>query len=300
MKLKHIFSYLAMVLISVFVCGAAVSAENEPTYFIDEKISDNRTVSVKLSFTPDVAAAGTIKLTYNTDSLKLKSAVKGSADAQMINVNAKKNGIISVNFLNAYGAVTENTELAVIEFSLKADKFSSEDISFDSFKLYDIDSNLLSDNTTVELIYSVNQDDEPSDIEIVSKQPSSLQQSVQNDVSNIQSSVTAENPISETSIVSQENTEIQLSEVSEIEKSVSESAVSVSENVSIVAAETSDIPKESQTSEMSTFEGSIVNQENRPTNTAVIFIVGAVVFIAAAVAVIITKIVGGNQNQIKK
>ena len=282
MKLKHIFSYLVIVLISVFVCSVAVSAENEPTYFIDEKISDDRTVSVKLSFTPDVAAAGTIKLTYNTDSLELKSAVKGSADAQMINVNSKENRSISVNFLNAYGAVTGNTELAVIEFSLKADRFSAEDISFDSFKLYDIDSELLSDNTTTELIYSFDGDNSPTDIEIVSKPQSDLRQSVKDDVSNAESSMIVENIVSETSTDYQENIDIQSSAISEIKKSISYNSEKsdVSENVSTVSSEIS---------EMSVFESSTVNQENSPTNTAVIFIVCAVVFIAAVVAVIITK-----------
>ena len=301
MKLKHICCCLVILLISAFVCGMTVLAENEPTYFVGEKINSDSTVSVTLSFTPDVAAAGTIKLTYNTDSLELQSADKGSANAQMINVNAKENGIISVNFLNAYGAVTENTELAVIVFSLKANQFSAEDISFDSFKLYDIDSNLLSDNTTTELIYSVDQDNAPSDIEIVSKQPSNLQQSVQNDVSNIQSSVTAENTVSEISTVIQENTEIQPSEVSEIEKIVSDSTekstVFVSENVSTVSSETSVMSEESRISETSVFEVSTTNQENSTSNTAVIFIVvGVVVLIVAVSAIIIIK---NNRRQSK-
>ena len=301
MKLKHICSYLGILLISAFVYGMAVSAENAPTYFVEEQINSDSTISIRLSFTPNVAAAGTIKLAYNTNSLELQSADKGSADAQMININAKENGIISVNFLNAYGAVTENTELAVIVFSLKANQFVAEDISFDSFKLYDIDSNLLSDNTTTELIYSVDQDNAPSNIEIVSRQPSNLQQSVQNDVSNIQSSATAENTVSEISTVSQENTEIQPSEVSEIEKVVSDSTekstVSVSENVSTVSSETSVMSEESRISETSVFEVSTTNQENSTSNTAVIFIVvGVVVLVVTVSAIIIIK---NNRRQSK-
>lgn len=301
MKLKHICSYLVILLISVFICCVTVSAENEPTYFVDEQINSDSTVSVKLSFTPDVAAAGTIKLTYNTDSLELQSADKGSADAQMINVNAKENGIISVNFLNAYGAVTENTELAVIVFSLKANQLAAEDISFDSFKLYDINSNLLSDNTTTELIYSVDQDNSPSDIEIVSKSQPILQPSVRNDVSSVESSIISENTVSETSYISRESIEIEYSAISEIEKSVAESTerstVSVSENVSTISVETSDIPEESQISETSVLESSTVNQGNSPTNTAVMFIVvGIVVLIAAVVVVAIIK---NNRRQSK-
>ena len=80
------------------------------------------------------------------------------------------------------------------------------------------------------------------------------------------------------------------------EKEISNTSSVISKAESTVSSETSDISTESHISEMSVFESSTVNQENSPTNTAVIFIiVGAVIFIAV-VAVIIIK---NNRRQSK-
>ncbi len=143
-----------------------VYADDKPTFILDETVNSDSTITAILSFTPDVSAAGTIKLGYDTDVLELKSAVQGSLNVQMVNINPDKEGIVSLNFLNAQGVVGGNTELAVITFSLKNDKFNENTIYAESFKLYDIDSKLISDNTTVDLKYSLNTKNAPQNIEI--------------------------------------------------------------------------------------------------------------------------------------
>lgn len=89
---------------------------------------------------------------------------------------------------------------------------------------------------------------------------------------------------------------VDTSSKSSSEKEISNTSSVISKAESTVSSETSDISTESHISEMSVFESSTVNQENSPTNTAVIFIiVGAVIFIAV-VAVIIIK---NNRRQSK-
>ena len=169
MKVKNKWVGYLFCVLMIFsaVCGnMIVYADEKPTFILDETVNSDGTITAILSFTPDVSAAGTIKLGYDTDVLELKSAVQGSLNVQMVNINPDEEGIVSLNFLNAQGVVGGNTELAVINFSLKNNKFNENTIYAESFKLYDIDSKLISDNTTVDLKYSLNTKNAPQNIDI--------------------------------------------------------------------------------------------------------------------------------------
>ena len=166
-KNKWVGYLFCVLMIFSAVCGnMIVYADEKPTFILDETVNSDGTITAILSFTPDVSAAGTIKLGYDTDVLELKSAVQGSLNVQMVNINPDEEGIVSLNFLNAQGVVGGNTELAVINFSLKNNKFNENTIYAESFKLYDIDSKLISDNTTVDLKYSLNTKNAPQNIDI--------------------------------------------------------------------------------------------------------------------------------------
>ena len=141
-----------------------VFAQSLPSFTIKETINKDKTITALVSFTPKAAAAGTIKIKYNTDTLELLSAVRGSANTQTITINANEKGIFYANFLNAEGEVGGSTELAVLKFSIKSNNISADDIYAESFKLYDIYSKLISDNSKTNIIYDVNSDNAPVDV----------------------------------------------------------------------------------------------------------------------------------------
>ena len=167
--IKRGTSFLVVILLICMINCIAVFAEQRPTYYISEKIESDNTLSVTVSFTENMAAAGTIKLTYNQDKLTLLSAMKGSSKAQMITINDKEKGVVSVNFLNAEDVIKDDTNIAVLTFSIDSSEILANVISVESFKLYDLNSQLLSDNTTVEAVYNVDTEDIPADISFVSE-----------------------------------------------------------------------------------------------------------------------------------
>ena len=153
---RSIVAFMAILFIFLLSGNIFVLADDKPTFGINEIIDTDSNVTTVVSFTPGKAAAGSIKIGYNTDILELISVKEGAANAQVININSKNKGEISINFLNSSGVVKGNTELAIIEFNLKFDRLSSNDVYAKSFELYDINSKLISDNTTTDLRYSIN------------------------------------------------------------------------------------------------------------------------------------------------
>ena len=145
----------------------------------------------------------------------------------MVNINPDEEGIISLNFLNAQGVVGGNTELAVITFSLNKDKFYKDAIYADSFKLYDIDSKLISDNTAADLKYSLNTKNAPQNIDI---EESSKKTNEHTDVSRQESNTSnnSENQESSKSGGMQSHT----SDIPQTDDSGSVESATVSENTS--------------------------------------------------------------------
>ncbi len=139
----------------MFVMDIKVNADTAPTFIIDEKASGENLTAV-VSFTPGQCAAGTIKLSFNTDTLEYVSFEQLGFEIGNVNVNyMEESKIIAINFFNTYGEVSGDTRLAEISFRIKGDRISSSEISVDSFKLYDINSSLLSegDSTPAEITF---------------------------------------------------------------------------------------------------------------------------------------------------
>ena len=184
-KSKRVLSILVMVLCCVLNCNY-VFADNIPTYYISEKIHSDKTLTATISFTENAAAAGTIILSYNTDRMELLSAEKGTSKAQMITLNDNEPGVVTINFLNAEDVIKDDTNIAVLEFSINSDEISEYEIKAESFKLYNLDSKLLSDNTTAVPVYNFDKEDMPDDImvtsrvETVSHQPSKVETPAEN------------------------------------------------------------------------------------------------------------------------
>lgn len=140
-------------------------ADNNIGISIDETVNNDKTITANVSFTPDVSAAGTIKLRYNTDNLRLISVEKGKISVQMVNINPNGD-IISINYLNSQSPIGGNTEIAVIKFKIKSDKFSESDIIAEDYKLYDINSKLISSNKTSSVNYNINTDSSPTEVSV--------------------------------------------------------------------------------------------------------------------------------------
>ena len=164
LKSKSLLS--VMLFLSVIItCCFSVYADNNIGISIDETVNSDKTITAQVSFTPDVSAAGTIKLRYNTDNLRLISVEKGKISAQMVNINPNGD-IISINYLNSQSPIGGNTEIAVIKFKIKSDKFSESDIIAEDYKLYDINSKLISSNKTSSVNYNINTDSSPTEVSV--------------------------------------------------------------------------------------------------------------------------------------
>lgn len=161
---------MAVFFVTVLTAFTVVFAETPPEISIKETIDNNNTVTALVTIPPDVSAAGTINIKYNSDNLKLISAEQGKANAQMINVN-HENNLIVINYLNAQGHITGNTEIAVIKLKLMSNNFSVGDIYAESFEIYNIDSELIADNTTANVNYTLDSDKAQSNVSVDSTPP---------------------------------------------------------------------------------------------------------------------------------
>ncbi len=328
-KSKRVISILVMVLCCVLNCNY-VFADNIPTYYISEKIDAEKTLTVKVSFTEDVAAAGTIKLSYNTEILKLLSAEKGTSKAQMITLNENELGTVSINFLNAEDVIKDDTNIAVLNFSINSDEISEYDIKAESFKLYNLDSNLLSDNTTTVPVYKLDKENMPADISVtsrdeeVSREPSEAELPAGNsdtEASAAQSGNTVDNAKNNSNqTIETSNVSASTEDVSTVQQNTSEQNASEEKEVSDDntssdlssqgADEESSLP--TQQSEGVVGEESISQTSNadviqdKHDNTALYVIIMAIVmFIALCAALAVIKIIkkqknkemGGHQNE---
>jgi len=175
-KVERAVFYMASVLV-ILITSFVVNAVESITVTMNEKVNADKTVVVNVSFTEDVAAAGTIKIKYNNEKMKLISAEEGSMESQMLLINPLEDEIF-ISFLNAYGNIKDNTEAAVIKFDLSGDNIYEDDIVVSEFELYDIDSNLIADQNMTEAVYNIIDDSTSS---IISKYDEPLSDNVSSD-----------------------------------------------------------------------------------------------------------------------
>ncbi len=167
MRIRKIISIILCAVIACLSAVLGVNAAEDPTFILDEKINADKTVTLSISCTPDVAAAGTIKLAYNEDRLRFVDASKGTMDATNITVNPKSaDNLICANFLKVDGPVTGDTNLIVVNFEITSGEFSQDDVVVANFKLYDIDSKLLTNDSTTDPVYKLDSKSSPSDIKV--------------------------------------------------------------------------------------------------------------------------------------
>ena len=153
MRGKKIFSVLLAVacITSASTMGMVVSAEDEqPGYKLTDKVDGNNVV-VTLNFTDkDNVAAGNYTITYDTGVFELVSAVKGAAQADINTVNSKNAGQVKGNFMFTDGFVGESTDVVIVTLKMLNDSFKKDDIQLESYRVFDINSSKLADETTVE------------------------------------------------------------------------------------------------------------------------------------------------------
>lgn len=311
--IKRGTSFLVVILLICMINCIAVFAEQRPTYYISEKIESDNTLSVTVSFTENMAAAGTIKLTYNQDKLTLLSAMKGSSKAQMITINDKEKGVVSVNFLNAEDVIKDDTNIAVLTFSIDSSEILANVISVESFKLYDLNSQLLSDNTTVEAVYNVDTEDIPADISFVSE---NVEESSVRMTSNEQNSKQSSDENSkgdngnttESSSQAPDSSESKFDEIAD-ESDYKETSDEITESEGTEGSLTIESIDGSDTGSLNGSNESTAsnNQKNDNTGTEnpmlVIVIICIVVFVAAVAAAFIIrkqkskKETGGHENE---
>lgn len=159
-----IVAFMAL-LYNVLAVSIVAFAKTWPIITVTETVNNDNTVNVSISITSDVSAAGTMNIKYDIDKLELISAEQGKVNAQMVNVHPTKNLIVA-NYLNASGNIKDDTDIVIMKFKLKSNDFSIGDIFFESFEIYNIDSELIADNTTSEIDYKINSDDAPYEVSV--------------------------------------------------------------------------------------------------------------------------------------
>lgn len=201
-KMKNIKRWMS-ILVGIGLCCVLgyhiVFAENLPTYYLSEKINHDKTLIATVSFTENVAAAGTITLSYHTDKLKLLSAEKGTSKAQIITLNEHEFGTVSINFLNVEDVIKDDTTIAILKFRINADHISEHDIQVDRFKLYNLDSQLISDHTTAVPVYKLENENDPAEIPITSRTEEDSKERSETSAEKTDQETSAENPDRDTS-----------------------------------------------------------------------------------------------------
>lgn len=299
---------LTMQIYSIFINAAA-----EPTITLSAQEETSDDLIVSLSFTPDVSAAGTITINYDKDALSLEKTSKGSAKAEMININKTDDGTIKVNFLDPYGPIGGNTELAVLRFTKTKGYVTNDMLTVSSFKLYNIDSVLLSDEKTAEVNYEINFRNGESSVAEISTESKedasekSAEESI-NDISDSEASKNQETPVIEKSNdekISQPESQPDSGTASQtsVEEKSCQSSISVEEIIS--EPEKSSDNNESKTAESETDEqsketsSSDETEKQKKNNTALIIILLATVVLGAAAGavVIIRKQRASSENK---
>lgn len=287
---------------AIFVCFT-VTADNDPTFYLDGKLEE-KTLNVSVSFTPDVVAAGTIKLSYNTDALTLVSASQGSAEADTILLNTENKGMVVINFLNPIGPVKNNTELARLVFSVNSENLNENDLYAQSFKLYNINSELLSSDSTTNIVKKiesnspVNSIPEATDSSVAEKPESSEPSDDSSAVSSESSveTVSAQSSVPYESNASSESTVSSTpeSKTSIPDRSVDNSETSITDSTSVVEEQST---AEHKSESVQAEESSDAKADDNTSGAFIWLIVGVVAVAAALTAfLIIRKQTGSNEN----
>lgn len=306
---RVIVFFVGIVLCCVLNCNY-VFADNILTYYISEKINADKTLTATISFSEDTAAAGTIKLSYNTDNLELLSAEKGTSKAKMITLNDNEPGVVTINFLNAEDVIKDDTNIAVLKFSINSDEISEYDINVESFKLYNLDSKLLSDNTTTVPVYKLDKENIPADMSVTSRdeadshQPSETSAEKSDREAPSTESQSADDDSKNSSSQPQEKSNVSASteDASAVQQSTPEQNISEEKEASDDNNSPEMMVQESK-GELSTAQ-SQSNADMIQDNTVLtVIVLSAVVLIAACTAIVIIKKqnskkeTGGQQNE---
>lgn len=160
MKIRKTLSIaLAAICFSTLCSVTAISgyaAKGEaPNYRLTDKV-DGENVIVTLNFTgEDQVAAGNYTIDYDAGVFELQSAVKGSAQTDINTVNSNTAGQVRGNFLFTEGFAGSGTDVVVVTLKMLNGSFQKDDIQLSKFKLSDINSNKLADETTAEALVSI-------------------------------------------------------------------------------------------------------------------------------------------------
>ena len=158
---------LFMIFFLMFQVGTTVRADELPVFMIGETAEEQQ-LTVVVSFTEGMCAAGTIKLQYDPEILEYVSAEKIDSGIEVIMVNHPEdsNNVI-VNFYNTYSVVTGDTRLAKIVFQIRGNELKQSAIKAQSFKLYDLDSRLLSDSESTKAVMTLETEKIKKEIKVV-------------------------------------------------------------------------------------------------------------------------------------
>ena len=89
---KNIIVFIVSLFVFALCGNMPVFADNKPTFGINEIIGSDSNVTTVVSFTPGKAASGSINIRYDVGVLQFVSAEKGSANAQVINIDSDNRG----------------------------------------------------------------------------------------------------------------------------------------------------------------------------------------------------------------
>lgn len=286
---------LLTVFFSVGLINVSATEDTLPTYTITMEEKNENVIAV-VTLTPDCAAAGNIVIQYNTEKLEMVSADKGSMEAQSISLNPKfLNNSIKANFFNMSGTVGGSAELCIIKFKLIKGSLETSDIEVTEFKLYDINSSLLSDITTAEPVYIIGCTHQKSE-SVITKEPTETENGEKTVTCEdcgktyVEEIPALEDTSEDTSTTVSEQQQSQSSNIQQTsQNSISEnsSKVSITSEISDNSQISENLNSDSENNTSNTSSNISAISDNSELDTSIIVTVIVVVFIVASIIVFI-------------
>ena len=151
---------VSVLLVAIMLCTfsfCAFAADNTVSVSIEETADGEYTVC--LGFTDDAKSVcgGSMNLVYNSDKLKIEDYSVDSEKCMMLINPDYQNSGNTVRFVFASAtALSDGKNLATIKFSSNGNKVTSSDFSVSEYRLYDVNSSLISNEKTASPVISFN------------------------------------------------------------------------------------------------------------------------------------------------
>lgn len=151
---------VSVLLVAIMLCTfsfCAFAVDNTASVNIVETASNEYTVYLGFIDNGKEVCGGSMNLVYNSDKLKLEDySVDTERCMMLINPDYQNNGNTARFVFASATALSDGKNLATIKFSSNGNKVTSSDFSVSEYRLYDVNSSLISNEKTASPAISFN------------------------------------------------------------------------------------------------------------------------------------------------